>query len=154
MFNILNILQDNFEIIKFAFGVAPMIIEHQQSNTDPIIATTLAGDITFADASACFQVVDKYLSDNDLPMVYWIIDAKKMRASYSNLIQIVEATSGCVLGSGGDPRVIPIMVADKHVSQFLHSELENRYVWTDFPTFDTVADAWLFVQYISYLQVE
>ncbi len=129
-----------------------MAIEHDLSETDATITTTLSGTVTYSGLMSCFQAVDKYLADTQFPMVFWVIDAKNIQMSYSNMIQVIEATSDNLSGTGGDPRVIPLLVVDDYVYDYLRSEMENRYVWTRFPNFETVDEAISFIQYINYLQ--
>lgn len=131
-----------------------MGIRHDYSDVYPIITTTLKSTTTFADVLLCFQTVDNYLTETQNSMVYWVIDAKLIQVSYGDTIQIIEATSEGVVGSGGDARVIPLMVMDDHIYEYLLEELENRYIWMQFPNFQTVDEAISFVQYINYLQRE
>lgn len=129
-----------------------MPIEHHLSKTDAVITSTLSGTVTCSGIMTCFQTVDKYLTDTQFPMVFWIIDAKNMQMSYSDMIQVIEATSKNLSGTGDDSRVIPLLVVDDYVYEYLRSEMENRYNWTQFPNFDTVDEAISFIQYINYLQ--
>jgi len=129
-----------------------MAIKHHLSETDATITSILSGTVTYSGLMTCFQIVDKYLTDTQFPMVFWVIDAKNIQMSYGDMIQVIEATSDNLSGTGGDPRVIPLLVVDDYVYEYLRSEMENRYNWTQFPNFESVDEAISFIQYINYLQ--
>lgn len=128
-----------------------MAVEHQSFSDVPLIISKLSGKLSFSDAMDCFKTVDSYLDIYDFSMVHWVLDAKKVEISYSDLVQIIEATNDGMLGTGGDMRVIPLMVIDERAYHYLTEELKNRYHWATYPNFDTADQAVSFSKYINLL---
>ena len=130
-------------------GLYFMRINHEVSIDERVIVTNLFGDITFSDTLECFEFVDNFLTEHDFAMVHWVINAKRINMSYSNIISVIEATNAKLSGTGGDDRVIPLLVVDDRVYDYLNNEFKNRYIWAKFPKFNTANQATAFLDVIS-----
>lgn len=126
-----------------------MNIEHELSENYPIIISTISGQINFQNVLSICDKVDNYLRSHRLSKVYWVLDVADVIITYDIAIQMAEATARGLPGSGGDPRVVPLIVMPEERYAFIESEMENRHFRMPFPLFHERGDAYTFALFLS-----
>lgn len=128
-----------------------MIGKHKIVGDYPIIVSVLNGTIETENILMGCQFIDRYLTKNELHKVYWIMDAATIDFSRSTAINIAEVTQDSVLGSGGDPRVVPLVIMPIETYAPIADELKNRLFRSDYPRFQNIYEALSFAIYLSNL---
>lgn len=131
-----------------------MGIQHYMPENEPVLISILYGSLKAEDVAELFTYVDNMITKKNLPYLYWIGDSKAVDASRNTILQSIESTVLGDKGTGGDIRIIPILVMDEELHHFFVGELRNRYDWANFPVFSNIFDAYSFVQFIQCLHTE
>ena len=131
-----------------------MSIQHYMPENEPVLLSILEGDIDVNEVQELFAFVDELITERDLPMLYWIGDSRAVNATHEIMLKSIEITMSGTKGSGGDDRVIPLMVMDEKLYDYFTGEFQNRYSWTKFPVFKSTFEAFEFVQYLRGLNGE
>jgi len=126
-----------------------MPVGHKLFETHPIILTVMSGEINFQDVRSYCAVIDNYLRQHKLSKVYWIVDAWNITFSRDTIIQTAEATKNALPGSGGDPRVVPLVIMPQERYAYVEDELKNRHFTLQYPLFHTIHDAYSFALFLS-----
>ena len=125
-----------------------MQVGHKVHEIYPIIITIMSGVVSYEDILSNCAFVDNYLTTNRLSKVYWIQDAVSITFSRNTNIQIAEVTANGLPGSGGDPRVVPLVIMPHERFAPVEHELKNRHTPLHYPVFDTMHDAYTFALFL------
>lgn len=131
-----------------------MGIQHYMPENEPILISILYDSLDIVDVKELFTYVDQMITKRNLSYLYWIGDSKAVDASRETILKAIESTIIGKKGTGGDIRIIPLLVMDEDLHQFFIGEFRNRYDWANFPAFTNVYEAYTFVQFIQCLQNE
>lgn len=126
-----------------------MSIEHKLFDNRSIIISTISGQIDLQDVLSICKVVDGYLTNRGLSKVYWVMDVADVIFSHETAIQMAEETAKGLPGSGGDPRVVPLIIMPEERYAYVENEMENRHFSMPFPLFHTLNDAYTFALFLS-----
>lgn len=118
-----------------------MACGHKLMDDYPIVVTVLNGRIEIEEVRSNCEVVDNYLTERELSKVYWILDAATIDFSREAAIYMAEITQKALPGSGGDPRVVPLVIMPVEHYAHVEDELKNRHFTMRYPLFHTMYEA-------------